>query len=295
MIVAFNFNTFKIGFFGMDGYGSLSFHFANTMSQVKSTMLVTVWVFIGIEGAVVFSGRAKNKKDVGSATVIGLISVLLIYFLLTVLAQGIVIQNHISKLEAPSMAQILAYIVGDWGATFVNIGLIISVLGAWLGWTLLAGELPFIVAKDGLFPKWFAKENKNGAPMNALFITNVLVQIFLISMLFTKSAYHFAFSLAASAILYPYMFSAFYQVKYTIEHKLTATPKQWIIGILASIYAIWLVYASGIDYLLLTMLLYIPGIIVYVVVQKNNQKRLTQFDYIFFSLIVILALIGLLR
>ena len=295
MIVAFNFNTFKIGFFGMDGYGSLSFHFANTMSQVKSTMLVTVWVFIGIEGAVIFSGRAKNKKDVGTATVIGLISVLLIYFLLTVLAQGIVIQNHISKLEAPSMAQILAYIVGDWGATFVNIGLIISVLGAWLGWTLLAGELPFIVAKDGLFPKWFAKENKNGAPMNALFITNVLVQIFLISMLFTKSAYHFAFSLAASAILYPYMFSAFYQVKYTIEHKLTATPKQWIIGILASIYAIWLVYASGIDYLLLTMLLYIPGIIVYVVVQKNNQKRLTQFDYIFFSLIVILALIGLLR
>lgn len=279
----------------MDGYESLSFHFANTMSQVKSTMLVTVWVFIGIEGAVVFSGRAKNKKDVGTATVIGLISVLLIYFLLTVLAQGIVIQNHISKLEAPSMAQILAYIVGDWGATFVNIGLIISVLGAWLGWTLLAGELPFIVAKDGLFPKWFAKENKNGAPMNALFITNVLVQIFLISMLFTKSAYHFAFSLAASAILYPYMFSAFYQVKYTIEHKLTATPKQWIIGILASIYAIWLVYASGIDYLLLTMLLYIPGIIVYVVVQKNNQKRLTQFDYIFFSLIVILALIGLLR
>ena len=49
------------------------------------------------------------------------------------------------------MAQILAYIVSDWGATFVNIGLIISVLGAWLGWTLLAGELPFIVAKDGLF------------------------------------------------------------------------------------------------------------------------------------------------
>ncbi len=42
------------------------------------------------------------------------------------------------------MAQILAYIVGDWGATFVNIGLIISVLGAWLGWTLLAGELPLL-------------------------------------------------------------------------------------------------------------------------------------------------------
>ncbi len=59
-------------------------------------------------------------------------------------------------------------------------------IGAWLGWTLLAGELPFIVAKDGLFPKWFAKENKNGAPVNALLITNILVQLFLISMLFTQ-------------------------------------------------------------------------------------------------------------
>lgn len=112
-----------------------------------------------------FSSRAKNKKDVGSATVIGLISVLIIYFLLTVLAQGVILQNHISQLDSPSMAQVLATIVGGWGSTLVNIGLIISVLGAWLGWTLLAGELPFIVAKDGLFPKWFAKENKNGAPV----------------------------------------------------------------------------------------------------------------------------------
>lgn len=114
-------------------------------------------------------------------------------------------------------------------------------------------------------------------------------------MVFTQSAYQFAFSLAASAILYPYMFSAFYQVKYTIEHKQAATPKQWIIGILASVYAIWLVYASGIDYLLLTMLLYIPGLIVYAIVQKNNKTRLTRADYIFFIIIVILAVIGLIR
>ena len=55
------------------------------------------------------------------------------------------------------------------------------------------------------------------------------------------------------------MFSAFYQVKYTIEHKQHATPKQWTIGILASVYAIWLVYA-GFDYLLLTMLLIFQGL-----------------------------------
>ncbi|MHB7914139.1 arginine-ornithine antiporter [Staphylococcus haemolyticus] len=295
MIVVFNFETFKAGFYGMTSGGTGIFSWGDTMSQVKSTMLVTVWVFTGIEGAVVFSGRAKSKKDVGTATVIGLVSVLVIYFLMTVLAQGVIQQNQIADLASPSMAQVLEHIVGHWGSVLVNIGLIISVLGAWLGWTLLAGELPFIVAKDGLFPKWFAKENKNKAPINALLITNILVQIFLISMLFTDSAYQFAFSLASSAILIPYMFSAFYQLKYTIEHKGHATVKQWAIGIIASIYAIWLVYAAGIDYLLLTMLLYIPGLFVYRFVQHNNHKPLTKGDYILFAVIIILAIIGIIR
>ncbi|KAA2277078.1 MAG: arginine-ornithine antiporter [Staphylococcus haemolyticus] len=295
MIVVFNFDTFKAGFYGMTSGGTGIFSWGDTMSQVKSTMLVTVWVFTGIEGAVVFSGRAKSKKDVGTATVIGLVSVLVIYFLMTVLAQGVIQQNQIADLASPSMAQVLEHIVGHWGSVLVNIGLIISVLGAWLGWTLLAGELPFIVAKDGLFPKWFAKENKNKAPINALLITNILVQIFLISMLFTDSAYQFAFSLASSAILIPYMFSAFYQLKYTIEHKGHATVKQWAIGIIASIYAIWLVYAAGIDYLLLTMLLYIPGLFVYRFVQHNNHKPLTKGDYILFAVIIILAIIGIIR
>ena len=295
MIVVFNFDTFKAGFYGMTSGGTGIFSWGDTMSQVKSTMLVTVWVFTGIEGAVVFSGRAKSKKDVGTATVIGLVSVLVIYFLMTVLAQGVIQQNQIADLASPSMAQVLEHIVGHWGSVLVNIGLIISVLGAWLGWTLLAGELPFIVAKDGLFPKWFAKENKNKAPINALLITNILVQIFLISMLFTDSAYQFAFSLASSAILIPYMFSAFYQLKYTIEHKGHATVKQWAIGIIASIYAIWLVYAPGIDYLLLTMLLYIPGLFVYRFVQRNNHKPLTKGDYILFAVIIILAIIGIIR
>lgn len=295
MIVVFNFDTFKAGFYGMTSGGTGIFSWGDTMSQVKSTMLVTVWVFTGIEGAVVFSGRAKSKKDVGTATVIGLVSVLVIYFLMTVLAQGVIQQNQIADLASPSMAQVLEHIVGHWGSVLVNIGLIISVLGAWLGWTLLAGELPFIVAKGGLFPKWFAKENKNKAPINALLITNILVQIFLISMLFTDSAYQFAFSLASSAILIPYMFSAFYQLKYTIEHKGHATVKQWAIGIIASIYAIWLVYAAGIDYLLLTMLLYIPGLFVYRFVQRNNHKPLTKGDYILFAVIIILAIIGIIR
>lgn len=282
------------GFAGMKGNIALPINFSNIMEQVRGTMLITVWVFTGIEGAVVFSGRAKTKKDVGTATVLGLLIVLVIYFLLTVLAQGVIEQNQISELSSPSMAALLAYIVGPWGSVVTNIGLIISVLGAWLGWTLLAGELPFIVAKDKMFPKWFAKQNKNGAPVNSLLITNILVQLFLISMLFTDSAYQFAFSLASSAILIPYAFSAFYQFKYTLQYD-RKSNLQMAIGIIASIYAVWLIYAAGVDYLLLTMLLYVPGLFVYWIVQRNKGIKFITRDYILMGFIVIFAILGLIR
>lgn len=51
--------------------------------QVKNTMLITLWVFIGVEGAVVVSARARNKRDVGKATLLAVLSALGVYLLVT--------------------------------------------------------------------------------------------------------------------------------------------------------------------------------------------------------------------
>lgn len=268
-ICAFHINIFLDGFWG---HGA-SFSWADVGSQVKNTMLVTLWVFIGVEGAVVLSSRAKNRSDVGKATVIGLLGTLIIYILITLLSLGIMNQADVANLKHPSMAYLFESVVGKWGAIFINIGLIISVLGAWLGWTLLASEIPYLAAKDGVFPKWFAKENKNKAPINALWLTNGLIQIFLLTFLISDQAYHFAYSLASSAILIPYAFSAFYQFKHSIQSTEIDRTKNIIIGLIASIYGVWLVYAAGLDYLLMTMTLYAPGIFIFYYVQKQTKSK----------------------
>jgi len=41
--------------------------------QVKNTMLITLWVFTGLEGASVLSAHAKQKSNVGLATVLGIV------------------------------------------------------------------------------------------------------------------------------------------------------------------------------------------------------------------------------
>ncbi|WP_414054556.1 arginine-ornithine antiporter [Macrococcus equi] len=290
MIVVFNFDTFMTGFYGMTEHGQKSFNFFDTMAQVKSTMIVTVWAFLGVEGAVVFSSRAKNRSDVGKATIIGLVSVLIIYILITLLAQGVIIQNKIDELSNPSMAAVMEHIVGKWGAHFINIGLMISVMGAWLGWSLLAAEVPNLAAKDDIFPEWFGRDNKNNAPVNSMLITFLIVQAFFISLLFTDKAYKFAFSLSSSAVLIPYAFSSFYQLKYSLQHKLSST--QIIIGAIASIYSVWLIFAAGVEYLLLTMMLFFPGIFVYRRVQKTHHRPVTNIDKMIFAGLTVFAMIG---
>ena len=267
-ILAFNLDQFSMNLWGNAG----SFSWSAVGSQVKSTMLVTLWVFIGIEGAVVFSSRAKNRKDVGRATILGLVGTLLIYMMVSLLSIGLMSQADVAGLSNPSMAYLLESVVGKWGATLINIGLIISVLGAWLGWTLLASEIPFLAAKDGIFPKWFGKANKNNAPVNALWITNGLIQLFLLTFIVSDQAYTFMFSLASSAILIPYAFSAFYQFKYSLQTKEADRTKNLIVGFVASVYGVWLVVAAGLDYLLLTMLLFAPGILVYRAVRLEGDE-----------------------
>ncbi len=291
MIIFFNVKTISIDFWGGVSLGSV-------MNQVKSTMLVTLWVFIGIEGAVVISGRAKKRSDVGKATVIGLIGTLIIYILISVLSLGVMSREGLSQLDTPSMAYAMEHVVGKWGAIFINLGLIVSLFGALLGWTMLAGEIPYVAAKDGAMPKLFAKENVHGSPVNSLWITNGLVEISLIVTLFSSSTYQALYTMATSAILVPYLFSALYGLKLTITGETYDTNpagrgKDLFLGIVSSIYATWLIYAAGMQYMLMVTILYSVGIFVFVRAKKErNEKVFLSYEKVIAVINVILAVIA---
>ncbi|WP_048602155.1 arginine-ornithine antiporter [Rubeoparvulum massiliense] len=275
VILAFNVDKFTFNF-----WGGPTFDWKTVKDQVASTMLVTLWVFIGVEGAVVLSGRAKERRDVGRATVIGLISTLIIYVLISLFSLGIMTQPDLAALSNPSMAYVMESVVGSWGAAIINIGLVISLLGAFLGWTLLAAEIPFVAAKDEVFPKWLKRENKNGSPLSSLWLTSLLIQTFLVLVLFAQSTYQALYFMSGTAILIPYLFSALYQLKLSATGE-AYKPKEsrgrdLFLGIVATLYAIWLVYAAGLEYLLMVMILYAPGIFFYWRAKHEYQKKLFQ-------------------
>ena len=143
------------GQFSFDVWGQQE-HLGSILTQVKSTMLVTLWVFLGIEAAVVVSDRAKEPTQVGTATFVGLAVCTLLDFLLSVLPFGVMHQKELAGLSNPSSAYVLQALVGHWGAIFVNFSVLFSTLFCWLAWTILAAELPYEGAKGTVFPKFLA-------------------------------------------------------------------------------------------------------------------------------------------
>lgn len=290
--------AFKLDVFTADFWGRGNTELGSVMDQVRNMMLVTVWVFIGIEGASIFSARAEKRSDVGKATVIGFVGVLLLLVLVNILSQGIMAQAELSGLKNPSMAGVLEQVVGPWGAQLISIGLIVSLTGALLSWTLLCAEILFASARDHTMPAFLRKENANHVPANALWLSNGLIQLFLIITLFSASTYLSLLYLATSMILVPYFWSSSYAVLLavrgeTYENAAGERNKDLLIAAISTLYAVWLVYAAGVQYLLLSALLYAPGAILFAKAKRElGQPIFTGVEKLIFVAVLIGAAIA---
>lgn len=265
--------AFRLDILTTDFWGTESQDLGNTISQIKNMMLVTVWVFIGVEGASVFSERARKRHDVGRATLVGFASVLALLLAVNLLSYGIAARPELAKLADPSLAGVLTIAVGPWGAKFVSVGLIISLIGALLSWFLFAAEVLRVPASEGLLPAWLGRQSDRGVPLGALMLTIGSVQLFLVLSYFNSSTYTTLILLASALILLPYLLSALYQIVYAVRHSERATTSDLVIGTCASIYAMWLLYAAGLKYLLFIGLFYLAGTPFFVVAKRQRGKE----------------------
>ncbi|WP_060875842.1 amino acid permease [Klebsiella variicola] len=256
--LAFQLDTFHLDFRGL----ALGIP---VWEQVKNTMLITLWVFIGVEGAVVVSARARHKRDVGRATLLAVLSALTVYLLVTLLSLGVVPRSELAGMRNPSMAGLMVNMMGSWGEIVIAAGLIVSVCGAYLSWTIMAAEVPFQAATHKAFPRLFARQNRNNAPSASLWLTNISVQVSLVLIWLTGSDYGTLLTIASEMILVPYLLVGAFLLK------IATRPLHKAVGIGACIYGLWLLYASGPVHLLLSVVLYAPGLLVFLYARRTHQ------------------------
>ncbi|WPF66859.1 MULTISPECIES: arginine-ornithine antiporter [unclassified Corynebacterium] len=292
--IGFHYDLFVHDFWGQEsGLGSV-------VEQTKAMMMVTVWVFIGIEGASIYSQRARRRSDVGKATVVGFVFMLAVLIAVNLLSLGIMERAELAQLPDASMGDVLAEVVGPWGSWFISAAVVISLMGAVLAWILLCGETMQVPGSDGTMPEFFGRLNDQGAPSRALWVTNIVTQVCLVLTHFSSDVYLSLATLAAALILVPYLLSALYALLVTLRGEGYAPEERRVRGrdtavaAVATGYGIWLVYAAGTQNLLLAALLYLPGLGVYLWAKKEAKTRpyLTRWEYLILAALIIGAALG---
>ncbi len=246
--------------------------------QVRGTMLATVFVFLGVEGASVYSRHAKRREDVGRATVLGFLSVFAVFASVTIVSYGLLPMAEIAELRQPSMAEVLESAVGTWGKVFISVGLVVSVLGAYLAWTLMAAEVLFVAAEDRDMPRFLGQSTTADVPENALLLTTCLSQLVLVVTLFSDDAFTFALDLTSALSLIPFLLAAGFAVK------VAARPERWgavgrsarrelVIAVVATLYTAFLLYAAGPKFVLVSFILYAPATFLFAKSRREQGRR----------------------
>jgi len=269
-------------------------------SQVTSPLSVALWSFIGVEGAVALSGRAKNKLDVGKATFIGFVVSLIICLLVSILPFGVLTQQELSVIPTPSTAGILKIIVGEWGEIMITLGVLISVLTSWLAWTMICAELPMVAAQNGTFPKPFGKKNEQGSASVSLYISSAFMQIAVLLVYFSNDAWLAMLAISALTVLPAYLMTTAYLFKlcvngeyarYTTHHSRTAALISSIIGFA---FCLFMFYASEMKYLAMVPVLLTLGVPLFIWARKKDdlaEKIFTPRERAFFISLLVMDVI----
>lgn len=268
-------------------------HLGSMFDQIKATMLVTVWDFLGIEAACIYAIYAKSMKDVGKATMLAVLVVLLIDTLISCLPFGILPTAEVQALQTPSTAGIMALIIGPVSGNIIRFAVMICVVGALLAWQMLAMNILFLSAEDRTMPAFLRKVNAKGVPSNAALMSCVTLQFFIICAYYSGAVYLNMIQVATSLVLVPYLLAAMYAFKLIITEK-KVYYYELIKGSVAVIYAVWMIYAGGLKYLAISSLMYFVGIFVFAKARKEENRKLfeNKFEIIMCAVIVIVAAIS---
>ncbi|EJC65037.1 basic amino acid/polyamine antiporter [Alcaligenes ammonioxydans] len=246
-------------------------------AQIMAPMTVTLWAFIGVEGAVVLSGRARKRSDVGKATLLGFLIALIIYILLSVLPFGAMTQPELAQVANPSTSGVLEHVVGaQWGSWLMNVGLIISVLAGWLAWTMLCAEIPMAAGQNGAFPKAFSRTNKNDAASISLWVSSGIMQAAMLLVYFSNNAWNTMYNISALMVVPAYITTTLYITKLCLTHEYkkyssTGMTLALVSGVMGVLFCLFIFYASSLNYLALVPILLTCGLPVFIWSRKEKN------------------------
>lgn len=269
LIIAIFALGFRSGLFDLQfrGTGDLS---SGILDQVRSTMMITLFCFFGVEGAVMMSARAQRPSDVGKAGIAGFAISLVLYLAVSLLCFGLMSRAQLAGLPNPSITYILLDICGPWAYWVVISAIIIALLGGWVSWTLVVAQVPYEAARVGILPPVFKKVNRHGMPAFGLFASSIVMELFQIMVTMADDIYLESLRITGLMIIPCYLFTGMFLYKVADSLKIRC------LAVITVIFCIWMAYAGGLADMFMTSIFYLAGIGFYLRARRENYSKFSQ-------------------
>jgi APA family basic amino acid/polyamine antiporter len=244
---------------------------------ISEMVMITMWAYIGFEAITLPSDNIINpEKNIPRALILGTLTVTIIYIALSYGVMTLVPLAELAKSTAP-LADAASVILGPWGAGFIAIAALISIISNINANVLFVGIMPDTLAKDNLMPKFFSQKNKAGIPINTVILSGFLASM-LVVMNFSEgllSAFKTLIMLSTLTVLLPYATSSLAEIIMQRREFNSTTEINWVsfsIALTALLFSIFAIIGSGLMIALQGTVLFAAGLPFYFWSKRKSTK-----------------------
>ncbi|WP_022886160.1 amino acid permease [Glaciibacter superstes] len=239
---------------------------------------VALFAYLGIETASVAAGRVRNPdKNVPRATIYGTLACAVVYILGTLAVFGTVSNSDLRTSTAPFSDAADAIFSGTWAGQVIAVVAIVSGLGCLVGWTFIVGEMPHAAAKDGMFPRVFAREAR-GMPIVGILVSTIFATLLTI-LAYTsfEQVFTMVVLLTVFTAVVPYLFSAAAQIYWLLSRtRSTSWPhfaRDMVVSVLALAFSFWALIGTGAEATFYGAIAFLLGVPLYVWLKVSNRRH----------------------
>lgn len=241
------------GLLFLDVQNLLPFNTSGTSSwqAITATTTLTFFAFLGIECATIPSSSVEDPgQNISKATMRGVWIAAGVYLLSTAAIMGMIPASQLQNSITP-FADAAEKIYGHGAKYWVSAGAAIAAFGALNGFILVQGQMPFAMAKDQLFPAFFAKQNKKGVPVNGVIVSSIIITILMCMNQSKNLANQFKLLILLSTFftLLPYLFTTvsylIVRAKKSTENSKSKTFAAILVSVLAFVFSMWMMIGAG--------------------------------------------------
>jgi len=232
-----------------------------------SSISLTLWAFLGMESAAQNSAAVENpKRNVPLACMVGTLGAAAIYILSTTVIQGIVPNAELAKSTGPfglAYTQMFNPTVGS----IVMALAVMACVGSLLGWQFTLAQTAKAAADERMFPAFFAKVTSSGAPIIGMVIMGVVQSLMALSTISPDLSKQFSalVNLAVVTNVLPYIIalSALTVIMQAARVTGSTYRRNTVVALIAMLYSVYALYASGKDAVLGGMLVMGIGFVIW--------------------------------